>query len=83
MTAEEQMTEEQMKALLDAVKAGNEDEICGMANEHFINANASNNWTNIKAFEEFSGAKIVCLERDSFSWLVGGIKYDGKMYSYG
>ncbi len=75
--------EEEFKKLLEALKNKNSEEINGLGCELFITNEGGCNWTNINKFEEFSGAKIVPLEKDSFGWLIGGIKFEGETYSYG
>jgi len=77
------MNPEEMAKLLEALKAGDEETIETLACAHFITSEGRCNWTNIVAFEGFSGCHISALEKDSFGWLIGGIKYEGKVYSYG
>jgi hypothetical protein len=73
-----------MEDLIDAVKSGNESESELLACDYFITNDGRCNWANMNKFEELlPGAKIVCLEKDSFGWLIGGIKYNGKTISYG
>jgi hypothetical protein len=77
------MDNEQQKALLEALQKGNADLVELLANEMFITHNGGCNFVEMNAFEKYANCKIVCLERDSFGWLVGGIKYGGKMYMFG
>lgn len=73
-----------MDELFEAVKAGNQEAIYNLACEHFITNEGRCNWANINAFErDHPECKIVPLEKDSFGWLIGGIKYEDKTYSYG
>lgn len=77
------MDKEEMVKLLEALKAGDKEEIEALASGYFITNGGACNWKNMKAFEEFSGCKIFPLEKDSFGWLIGGIKYEEKIYSFG
>lgn len=64
---------QQLKDLLD--KDGSEDEISDICCELFIDDSGGNNWMMINSFTEYAPEySIVCVERDSFSWLVAGIK---------
>ena len=73
-----------MEALYEAIKEGNEEEINNLACELFIKSGSSN-FKQIKIFvERYPEVEVVCLERDGFGWLVGGIKLNGKLVgSYG
>ena len=77
------MTQEQMEKLLRALKDENEEEVNNLACEHFICNDGHCNWKNILEFEKFASVRIVALEKDSFGWLIGGIKYGKKTFSYG
>lgn len=91
------MSLERITQLVNLVKSGigeefeaggktfiHHDEIEGLCNELFITNSGSCDWKNMKAFEDaLPGSKIVALETDSFGWLVGGIKYEERIYSYG
>jgi hypothetical protein len=59
------------------------DKIGELASGLFITNGGHCNWDNIKKFEEMATCDIFSIERDSFGWLIGGIKYEGKIYSYG
>lgn len=73
-----------LKALVEYVKQGNQEAINNLCCSLFIRKDAGCDWANIKAFElMLPEAKVVCLEKDSFGWLIGGIRYNGKTYSYG
>jgi len=77
------MDEAQMSKLLNAIKEDDKADINALACGHFITSDGHCNWENMKAFEEFSGCVFFPIEKDSFGWLVGGIKYGKRTYSYG
>jgi hypothetical protein len=77
------MDNEQQKALLEALQKGDEKLVESLANELFITNSGACNYVEMNAFERYANCRIVCLERDTFGWLVGGIKYGGKTYTFG
>ena len=85
-TSEEDKTErDPMKELLEEIRKEepNDDVICSLANELFISDGGGCNWPQMNEFERYAPCKIICIERDSFGWLVGGIVYNKKTFSYG
>lgn len=59
------------------------DQINALACELFINHAGSVNWAQVNEFEKYAPCKIIPLEKDSFGWLIGGIQYGGRTYSFG
>lgn len=74
---------EDKELLLEALKAGDEDKVESLACGMFITNSGNCNWTNINAFEKFADCTIFGLEKDSFGWVIGGIRFQGKVFSYG
>lgn len=72
-----------MDELLDALRKEDEARIAILANELFITREGRCNYAQMNEFERYAPCKIVKLEGDSFGWLVGGIKYNDKTYSFG
>lgn len=72
-----------MEQLLVALQTGDEDKVNELACELLITSSGQINRAQVSEFEAYAPCKVVCLERDSFGWLVGGIKYGNKTYSFG
>lgn len=72
-----------MDLLLQALKAEDQKSVEDFACDLFITNVGRCNWENIKEFEKLASCEIVPLEQDSFGWLIGGIRYNGKTYPYG
>lgn len=72
-----------MVQLLEALQEENADRIDALACGLFITNDGGCNWENILEFEKYANCKIYALEKDSFGWLIGGIRYGGKTYAYG
>jgi len=72
-----------MDELLAAMQAGDEDKVNDLACELFITNEGWCNRAQINEFERYAPCKIFPIERDSFGWLIGGIKYNDKTFSYG
>lgn len=72
-----------MEELLNALQAGNEDRINDLACQLFIDRHGHPNRVEISKFQAFAPCRIFPLEQDSFGWLIGGIKYGDKVYSFG
>lgn len=72
-----------MDKLLKALQEGDEEKINNYACALFITKEGRMNMAQKDEFERYAPCKIVCLERDSFGWLIGGIKYNDKTYSFG
>ncbi len=69
--------------LLDALRKGDEDRINELACQLFIDKWGHHNRVEISKFEKYAPCRIFPLEQDSFGWLIGGIKYNDKIYSFG
>jgi len=74
-----------MEELLKAMQAEKPDEdvINGLACNLFITPYGEINRAQINEFEKFAPCKIYPVERDSFGWLIGGIKYNDKKFTFG
>lgn len=74
----------EISKLVSAVKLEDTELVNELASGTLICNDGGCNWTTINELErQLPGLKVVALEKDSFGWLVGGIKYEGKVYSYG
>jgi hypothetical protein len=80
---EELMSDTDMDLLLVALEQYDEDKVESLASSLFITDKGNCNWTNIKAFERLSGCVIFGADKESFGWLVGGIRFKGKVFIYG
>lgn len=80
LTAEDEL---ELKKLVDALNAKDEEAVDNIASGLLITNSGNCNWTNINALEKAISCKVVALEKDSFGWLVGGIKYNRRTYPYG
>lgn len=76
-------TKKRMDRLIKYLESGNKKGVNDLASGIFITDEGRCNWDTIKYFETYAGVKIYALERDSFGWLVGGIEYHKKVFSYG
>jgi hypothetical protein len=72
-----------MDELLKALQQGDEERVNALACDLFITNEGKCNWVEMNAFERYAPCKIVPLERDSFGWLIGGIKYNDRTFAYG
>lgn len=69
--------------LLEALRMGDEDRINELACKMFITNDGHHNRVEISKFEKYAPCRIFPLEKDSFGWLIGGINYNGTIYSFG
>lgn len=74
-----------MEELLNELRkeTPDEDVINGLACSLFITTGGHVNKAQISEFEAYAPCKIYPVERDSFGWLIGGIKYNDKQYTFG
>lgn len=72
-----------MDELLKALQDGDEDRVNELACILFIDREGHHNRVEINKFQSYAPCKIFPLERDSFGWLIGGIKYGDKIFSFG
>ena len=86
--------DELLKALQEAMTLPNQgdegsptallaDQINGLACELFITDGGHINRAQVNEFEKYAPCKIFPVERDSFGWLVGGITYNGRTFTFG
>lgn len=57
-------------------------EVTSMAEDKLINNHGGCNWTNIEILAK-AGFKVFAAERDSFGWLIGGIRTPYGVVYYG
>lgn len=72
-----------MEALLKAMQEGDEEKVNDLACTLFITRNGEANRAQMNEFERYAPCRIYPLEKDSFGWLIGGIKYNDKVFSFG
>lgn len=72
-----------MDELLDALYKGDKEAVNRLACDLFITKDGRCNWANISVFQAYAPCRIFALERDSCGWLIGGINYNGTIYSFG
>jgi hypothetical protein len=72
-----------MDDLLAALILADEEKINDLACRRFITSCGGCDWEAIRKFEELSNCRIFPLEKDSFGWLIGGISFQGRIFSYG
>lgn len=73
-----------MRDLMAAIKISDKEKVDNIACRLFITDNGQCDWGNIRAFELLNpGIGIFAIEEDSFGWLIGGIRYENKVFSYG
>jgi hypothetical protein len=74
-----------MDALLKELQKENPDpdNVNSLACALFITTEGRPNFAQMNEFERYAPCKIFCAERDSYGWLIGGIKYNGKKYYFG
>lgn len=72
-----------MEELLKALQANDEELVNELACKLFITREGHHNRVEINKFESYAPCKIFPLEQDSFGWLIGGIKYGDKTFSFG
>lgn len=57
--------------------------IDGLACDLFITELGQPNMAQINEFEKYAPCKIGPAEQDSFGWLIGYIRYNGRTYYFG
>lgn len=72
-----------MEDLIKALDSEDGEKINELACDLFITNGGGCDWKKIKEFESMASCRIFPVERDSFGWLVGGIFYKGKTWTYG
>jgi hypothetical protein len=72
-----------MDELLKALQKGDEERINRISCELFITEDGRINFVEINVFERYAPCTIFPIEYDSFGWLIGGIRYNDKVYSFG
>lgn len=77
------MDNEDQKALLEALQKGDKSVIDQLASKLFFTQSGGCNWVEMDAFEKYAPCTIVCLKRDKYGWLEGGIVYNGHTYRFG
>lgn len=60
-----------------------EDVINGLACSLFITSGGGINLAQVNEFEKYAPCKIYPVEKDSFGWLIGGIDYNDKNFTFG
>lgn len=69
--------------LLDALCLDDVEEVNNIACALFITDTGGCDWGIMKRFEEYADVKIYKVESDSFGWLVGGIKFRNREFTFG
>jgi len=72
-----------MDELLKALQEGDKDKVNNLACSLLITHDGQINRPQMNEFERYAPCMIFPIEKDSFGWLIGGIKYNGKTYSFG
>jgi hypothetical protein len=72
-----------MDELLAALKSGNQDLVCALANDLLITRSGQINMVEKSKFESYAPCHIYAGEKDSFGWLTGIIDYNGTKFMFG
>lgn len=72
-----------MNELLEALQKGDEEKVNELACGLFITHDGNINRPQMNEFERYAPCHIFPIEKDSFGWLIGGIRYNNEVYSFG